>query len=227
MRLITLILLTQILCLIGCADRPKPQTLSDQPTEKPFSQDTYSIALQKKAESGDAEAQYNLGRCYYGGLGTPKDYKEAVKWISSSAAQGNADAQYELGSFYSEGLSVPKNKNQEGYSEGVAIPKDEKQAGTWYLKAGIHGHALAQYKLGLCFMNGIIFERDQKTAVIWFKKAADQGNAKAACALACCYFSGTGVAKDENEAEKWFSLAANEGDLDALKALAEIQNARK
>ena len=227
MKLIPLFILVGMLSLIGCTDRPKPQTLSDQPSEKPFSEDTYSIALQKKAESGDAAAQYNLGRCYYGGLGAPKDYKEAVKWISSAAAQGNADAQYELGGFYSEGLSVPKNEKQAGYSEGVAIHKDEKQAGTWYLKAGIQGHVLAQYKIGQCLMNGKIFEKDQKEAVNWFKKAAEQRNAKAACALACCYFSGTGIAKDEKEAEKWFSLAANEGDLEALRALAEIQNARK
>ena len=46
----------------------------------------------KKAEAGDAEAQCNLGSCYYEGKGVNQDYKEAVKWYRKSAEHGYADA---------------------------------------------------------------------------------------------------------------------------------------
>ena len=37
------------------------------------------------ADQGNVFAQYNLGMMYAKGLGTPKDYKEAVKWYRIAA----------------------------------------------------------------------------------------------------------------------------------------------
>ena len=48
--------------------------------------------FQKAAEQGHAEAQYNLGVCYYFGQGVTKSYPEAVKWLKKAAAQGHSDA---------------------------------------------------------------------------------------------------------------------------------------
>ena len=44
------------------------------------------------AEQGDADAQNNLGACYYHGQGVAKDYAEAVKWYNKAAEQGDAEA---------------------------------------------------------------------------------------------------------------------------------------
>ena len=65
--------------------------------------------LRQKAEAGDAEAQYNLGRTYYLGNGVPKDLTEAVKWYSRAAEQGFAPAQVNLGNMYSRGEGAPKD----------------------------------------------------------------------------------------------------------------------
>ena len=54
----------------------------------------------KAAEQGFAEAQYNLGVCYYHGLGVEPDYSEAVKWWRQAAEQGHAEAQNNLGDCY-------------------------------------------------------------------------------------------------------------------------------
>ena len=46
----------------------------------------------KAAEQGYADAQYNLGSCYYNGKGVPQNYAEAVKWYCKAVGQGHADA---------------------------------------------------------------------------------------------------------------------------------------
>ena len=46
----------------------------------------------KKAEAGDAWAQFNLGNMYSEGEGVPKDSAEAVNWYRKAAEQGDAMA---------------------------------------------------------------------------------------------------------------------------------------
>lgn len=45
-------------------------------------------ALRKKAEQGDAQAQYNLCVFYAKGQGVPQDSAQAYAWINLSAEQG-------------------------------------------------------------------------------------------------------------------------------------------
>ena len=53
-----------------------------------------AIELYKKvAAAGYAEAQSNLGGCYYKGDGVPENYYEAFHWVSMAAEQGNGYAQ--------------------------------------------------------------------------------------------------------------------------------------
>lgn len=47
----------------------------------------------KKAQKGNAEAQYKLGLMYDNGDGVTQDYSEAVKWIRKAAQQELTDAQ--------------------------------------------------------------------------------------------------------------------------------------
>ena len=55
--------------------------------------DEFSDTL-KKAEQGNAEAQFKLGEMYrFGNKGVSKDSAEAVKWYEKAAEQGNLFAQ--------------------------------------------------------------------------------------------------------------------------------------
>ncbi len=90
-------------------------------------------ALQTKAESGDAEAQYQLGMCYATGRGVTQNLAEARAWYLKAAEQGNAEAELSLGLVYARG-------------EGV--PKDFSEARKWFLKSANHGNAKAKYYLG-------------------------------------------------------------------------------
>ena len=65
--------------------------------------------LLKKAEAGDAEAQWSLGFKYYQGEDVPQDYKKAFAWYTKSANQGRSLAQTSLGTSYLYGRGVPQN----------------------------------------------------------------------------------------------------------------------
>ena len=96
---------------------------SDKEDEVPFE------ILLKLAEEGDAEAQNELGDCYYFGEKIEEDIDQAVIWYMKAASQGNDDAQYSLGWCYENG-------------EGVA--KNDQQAFKWYKKSAENGNAEAQ-----------------------------------------------------------------------------------
>ncbi|MBR6802989.1 MAG: SEL1-like repeat protein [Kiritimatiellae bacterium] len=54
------------------------------------------VDLKHRARLGDAEAQFEVGCCYYEGDGVPKNLVEAVKWYQKAAEQGHAGAKQRL-----------------------------------------------------------------------------------------------------------------------------------
>jgi TPR repeat protein len=57
---------------------------------------------------GDADAQYNLGRLYLDGVGTPQDPKQAARWLYVSAQKGQVQGQALLGTMLFAGEVVPR-----------------------------------------------------------------------------------------------------------------------
>jgi S1-C subfamily serine protease len=112
------------------------------------------------AESGKAEAQFNLGNKYYEGEGVKKDFIEALKWYRKAAEQGYADAQNSLGNMYYEGEGVEKN-----FVESVK----------WFRKAAEQGDATSQFCLGACYGLGQGVTQNDIQAYIWSSLAAAQG----------------------------------------------------
>ena len=68
--------------------------------------------VHESREQGLANAQYNLGQCYYYGTGVLQDYKQAVYWYTKAAEQGYARAQYSLGVCNSNGDGVLEDDKQ-------------------------------------------------------------------------------------------------------------------
>jgi TPR repeat protein len=66
--------------------------------------------LMSKAESGDAEAELQLGSAYELGRGVPQNCEMAAEWIMKAASQGNAAAQYNLGLRYAQGDGVAEDR---------------------------------------------------------------------------------------------------------------------
>jgi len=78
------------------------------------------------AESGDAEAQANVGEIFERGLGGSPNYKAAAIWYGKAAAQGNSRAEFNLGTLYEQGLGVPKDKliALNWYRKAWGMPED-------------------------------------------------------------------------------------------------------
>lgn len=117
--------------------------------------------LLRKAQAGDANAQYQVGDYYYhgysyGGLDFEKDYREAAKWLLKAAEQGHAIAQHLLSFCYK-------------FGDGVA--KDYDEAEKWLRKSAAQGYDLAYHSLGN-FLR--VCRKDYPGAIYWFKKAVDE-----------------------------------------------------
>ena len=182
-----------------------------------------------RAEQGDAEAQFKLGRMYAKGEGVPQDYVQAVAWFRKAAEQGNAKGQNGLGAMYGSGQGVPQDWVQavvwfrkaaeQGeamaqcnlgvmYANGQGVPQDYAEAAAWYRKAAEQGYAQAQFNLGLMYANGEGVRQDYAQALVWYRKAAEQGYAAAQFNLGGMYDFGRGVPQDYVEAHMWRNLAA-------------------
>ena len=90
-------------------------------------------AFRQAAEKGHAEAQNELGICYYNGCGVKENKAEAAKWVRKAAEQGHAEAQYNLGLCYENGWGVEKNATE---------------AEKWYKLAAEQGNEDAKKRLG-------------------------------------------------------------------------------
>ena len=115
----------------------------------------------KKAEKGDARAQFSLGVMYSKGEGVPKDSAEAVKWYRLAAEQGEPIAEFALGVMYANGRGLPKN---------------ETEAVKWYRKAAERRLSLAQMELGDVYVAGKGVAPDFIEAHAWFNIAGASGH---------------------------------------------------
>ncbi|GAA4806883.1 hypothetical protein [Litoribaculum gwangyangense] len=81
-----------------------------------------SSELKVQAENGDTEAQFKMGKAYFGyQYGSPKKRAEAEKWLLMAAEQGHDKATFLLSqlrySKYECPIEVLKKLALEGYSE--------------------------------------------------------------------------------------------------------------
>jgi TPR repeat protein len=160
----------------------------------------------KKAEQGDATAQFVLGGMYHDGRGAAKDEAEALRWWRKAAEQGFVAAQFSLGL---------------NYASGKGIAKDEAEAVRWFRKAAEQGEVNSQYNLGLNYASGEGIAKDEAEAVRWFRKAAEQGDADAQLLLGLMCAEGRGVAENHADAVRWYRKAAEQGDADAQHNLGK------
>lgn len=68
--------------------------------------------LIKLAASSYDEAQYELAQRYINAEGTPRNYGNAVKYLTAAAHQGNVQAMMDLGNILASGVSYQKNEYQ-------------------------------------------------------------------------------------------------------------------
>lgn len=173
-----------------CAQNPDPKELPSnkgtfaQSQEQPGSQTL--AALRKRAEAGDAEAQYQLFLRYEKENGAVEARAEAVGWLRKAAEAGLPIAQVSLGLLYREG------------KREVAMNLEE--AVQWFRKAAEQGNALGESELGFMYEKGDGVAKDEAEAVRWYTRAADRGLPIAKFDLAFMYEKGHGVPVDVDKA---------------------------
>jgi TPR repeat protein len=202
--------------------------------------------VKEKAASGDAMAQYELGRRYDAGVGIDADDIEAMKWYLSSAQLGVPEAQLAVGDAYdlgwlksqegkkdalkwrllaaNQGLVEAQVRLAKQYLEGDGIPKDEKEGEKWFLKAAESGDAESAFKLAELTLAKAKADNSTTTVeegVMWMRKAAELGNGEAQLTMGYMALLGQFEPQDLGVAASWWKKAAESGNADAKKFISE------
>ncbi|GAB5499878.1 MAG: hypothetical protein PsegKO_21890 [Pseudohongiellaceae bacterium] len=126
-------------------------------------------AVEARAESGEAEAEFLIGTAFAEGLGKPADPEQAVAWYRRAAEQGHILAQHNLGNVSFSGNGVPQSDERAVY---------------WWTLAAEQGDAIPQFRLGQMYEQGRGVEQDLEQAIAWYQDSAGRGNSNARAALA-------------------------------------------
>jgi len=182
--------------------------------------------LQKGADSGDAAAQFALGKAYQSGNGVPQNLDQAAIWYRKAAEQGNAKAQDNLGVLY---------------WSGDGVEKDKTEAVRWYRKATRQGNANAMFNLGAAYYNGEGVGANSILAEAWFLLSSEAGNPNghdaadrslrefgpegfndACLSIGEMYEKGVDLPKNLASAAAWYRKAAEKGHAGATISLAAL-----
>ena len=116
------------------------------------------------ANSGNTEAQYDVGEMYERGRGVNKDMAQAFKWYLKSAEQGNTKGAFRAGLAYLKGEGVEKNLDE---------------ALKWLEKSAEKSYERANYYLGVMYEKGEGVPVNLTRALTYYKKAFNSGYAPA------------------------------------------------
>ena len=84
--------------------------------------------LRKLADSGDADAQWQLGVRYHNGEQVPHDDTRAMLWFLRAAEQGQVTAQATLGAYYWAGRGVPQDLTKAYFWSALAFAQGDENS---------------------------------------------------------------------------------------------------
>lgn len=164
-----------------------------------------------EAESGDAEAQFELALAYMSAWDVKRDMTASAKWLNAAAEQGHVQAKVHLGLLHTGRVVM----------EGDPDFTDKAKALYWYTRAAEQGSEEAMWFLaGTYAGDDDVAEPNLAESLKWHIKIIEGGNAFAAQMLADYYYEGRYFAQDRPEALKWYLKAAEMGSTTAMLKLA-------
>jgi TPR repeat protein len=177
---------------------------------------------------GYDEAGLALAKMHLFGMGTPKNSKEAIRWLRQ-VAEARFDPTSDRLRFDPRHPEQMSEKVEAAfmlariYERGIGVPKDALEAKKWYAKADDFGFVPARNVLGEAWLNGYGGQRDARKAFDYLQSAAQEGYVTAQYNLAkLCYTGDTGVPRDLKLAGAWFNAAAKAGHPGALFAAGRM-----
>lgn len=162
--------------------------------------------IMKRANMGDAQAQFDLANILYNKENGSDNKLAIAKWYEAAALQGNPDHQMGFGLYLCWDTDVKSD-----FAEGIK----------WIVKAADQSNIGAQYFLGAEFATGENVPQDLEKALSWYKKAEENGHPEAMYNLAVMYWLGEGVQKDSESAKKLLMRSALLGEINAIRTLAD------
>lgn len=168
--------------------------------------------LRQRAESGDAEAMWELATYYMAHPETKKTMYEDVEWMQRAAEQEHPDAMFHWGVYCQEHLDEPK-------------------AAEWFKKSLDAGNTAAAYWLGCYCKEGRGgLPTDLEQAEKYFRQSAEDGYYDAAYELYVCRKTrvDSGEYEDMGDAFNWLFASANSdyapAQYEAGRLLLEVPN---
>ena len=168
--------------------------------------------LQRAADNGNADAQWELGLMYEFSNQVTQDESKALELYRKSADAGSPIGLYMLAHCYQHGIAIEEdlavsdslytqsfneliqlapqediyvlNFVGSAYFWGDGVKLDRQKAFEYYLISANKGNPETQYKVGNCYETGQGTEQDLDQAIIWYQKSAAQGYPDAIEALA-------------------------------------------
>ena len=185
-------------------------------------------SLFSEADSGNAEAQFWVGKIYDEGRLLPLDKEKSALWFQKSTEHGYAPAEYSLCRNRAGQDSIAVERCTWGAAEsgvpeaqfwvGVSLEQhqfgvtDKQEALKWFLLAAEGGNPDAEHVVGLRYELGNGVPQNYALAANWFYKAAQHvpdlgGAGQGRNDLGLLYMDGDAVPKDYVQACMWFILA--------------------
>ena len=172
--------------------------------------------LENAAEQGCVAAEFEIGKCYVGGIGIEKDLLKGFTWLAKYARHGSSNAriQAELANLFHSLSTDMQDKKVKQDCLDLAFACCEK--------AAEQGLPQAQCLFGVLYANGEGIPQDYDKALAWYRKAAMLNNADAQFHLGDCYLFGRGVNANNRTAAEWYRRSASSGHEKAEQALRKL-----
>lgn len=205
--------------------------------------------MEKLAESGDVDTQYQLGIMLMTKFAQKQDQVKSLYWLDKAANQGHAGAQYEKGCKYLKGIYVERDYEKafnwfeksagQGfqsamlelgllYKKGSGVVKDLNKSLFWIDKTLSHKPSQPKIErkaqLEMAMMYGLCVEEGFKNdkPLYWLEKLVEFGDPDAECEMGRLYKNGVGFIQDISKAKKLFKSSMRNGGLLAEIYLGQI-----
>ena len=190
------------------------------------------LLYQKAAGVKNAHGLYELGRCYWFGIGVEKNIAQALKYLVSAVNEGDDDLHYDsralglLSEIYFSSKDftalvgqfdkVNPEDNQtalfllgNNFQHGtMGLEKNIQKSIECYFSAATLENPRAQANLGWLYYTGEKVRKDPVKAFEWTMRSVQNGNSSGMETLFRMYRDGTGVEQCDSEALKWLEKAA-------------------
>ena len=202
--------------------------------------------MQRLAQTGNAQAIYNLGYMTQTGQGTAKDSSKALKYYEDASNKGYAQASYTLALIYETGeLGVAKDSNKfsQYIQKASAQGSDDatvKIATILFAQKKPQSHQIALQKLAPLIRKGnypaiqvkALYDISQgvenknplmkRQGIESLQSIAQKGYAPASMALATMMANGNIIPQNLPQAKKIFTELANQNVPNARESLASV-----